>query len=65
LGILKDYKLNLPEYRIRAEREATLFHCLLEVGTRFEDNTSYYADIDMVAMAGHKPAIYTHREDTP
>jgi uncharacterized cupin superfamily protein len=38
---------------------------VLEVGTRAEDDTSYYSDIDMVAPAGHIPAIYTHRDGTP
>ena len=38
---------------------------VLEVGTRAEDDTCYYSDIDMVAPAGHMPAIYTHRDGTP
>ena len=37
----------------------------LEVGTRAEDDTCCYSDIDMVAPAGHVPAIYTHRDGTP
>jgi uncharacterized cupin superfamily protein len=28
---------------------------VLEVGTRAEDDTTYYSDIDMVAPAGHVP----------
>ena len=38
---------------------------VLEVGTRAEDDTCYYSDIDMVAPAGHAPAINTHRDGTP
>ena len=38
---------------------------VLEVGTRAEDDTTYYSDIDMVAPATHVPAIYTHRDGTP
>ena len=38
---------------------------VLEVGTRAEDDTCYYSDIDMVAPAGHMPPIYTHRDGTP
>jgi uncharacterized cupin superfamily protein len=38
---------------------------VLEVGTRAEHDTTYYSDIDMVAPAGHMPAIYTHRDGTP
>jgi uncharacterized cupin superfamily protein len=45
----------------RSNREAQV----LEVGTRAPDDTTYYSDIDMVAPAGHEPAIYTHRDGTP
>jgi uncharacterized cupin superfamily protein len=45
----------------RSNRDAQV----LEVGTRTADSTSYYSEIDMVAPAGHKPAIYTHRDGTP
>jgi len=38
---------------------------VLEVGTRIADDAAYYPDIDMVAPAGGKPAIYTHRDGTP
>ena len=38
---------------------------VLEVGTRAEDDTCYYSDIDVVAPAGNMPAIYTHRDGTP
>ncbi len=45
----------------RAERDATV----LEIGTRLADDVAYYSDIDMMAPAGGKPAIYTHRDGTP
>jgi len=38
---------------------------VLEVGTRLDDDAAYYPDIDMVAPAGGKPAIYTRRDGTP
>jgi uncharacterized cupin superfamily protein len=38
---------------------------VLEIGTRLDDDMAYYSDIDMVAPAGGKPAIYTHRDGTP
>jgi uncharacterized cupin superfamily protein len=45
----------------RSDREAEV----LEVGTRVPGDTAYYSDIDMVAPAGGKPAVYTHRDGTP
>jgi uncharacterized cupin superfamily protein len=45
----------------RSEREALV----LEVGTRVPGDTAYYSDIDMVAPAGGKPAIYTRRDGSP
>lgn len=45
----------------RSDREAEV----LEVGTRVPGNSAYYSDIDMVAPAGGKPAVYTHRDGTP
>jgi uncharacterized cupin superfamily protein len=45
----------------RSNRDAQV----LEVGTRAAESTSHYSEIDMVAPAGHKPAIYTHRDGTP
>jgi uncharacterized cupin superfamily protein len=45
----------------RSDREAHM----LEVGTRVPGDTAYYSDIDMVALAGGQPAIYTHRDGTP
>ena len=38
---------------------------VLEIGTRLPDDTAYYNDIDMVAPAGGKPALYTRRDGTP
>ncbi len=38
---------------------------VLEVGTRIAGDIGYYSDIDMVAPAGGKPAVYTHRDGTP
>jgi uncharacterized cupin superfamily protein len=38
---------------------------VLEIGTRVATDTTYYSDIDMVAPAGGKPAIYVHRDGTP
>ncbi len=38
---------------------------VLEIGTRVPGNSASYSDIDMVAPAGGKPAIYTHRDGTP
>ena len=38
---------------------------VLEIGTRVSNDTGYYSDIDMVAPAEGKPAIYTHRDGVP
>ena len=38
---------------------------ILEIGSRILGSVAYYADIDMVAPAGGKPAAYTHRDGTP
>jgi uncharacterized cupin superfamily protein len=45
----------------RSDQEAQV----LEIGTRVPGDAAYYSDIDMVAPAGGKPAIYTHRDGTP
>ena len=45
----------------RSERDAEV----LEIGTRIAGDTGFYSDIDMVAPAGGKPAVYTHRDGTP
>lgn len=38
---------------------------ILEIGSRTATDVAYYSDIDMVAPAGGKPAIYTRRDGTP
>ena len=38
---------------------------VLEIGTRVPGDTGYYNDIDMIAPAGGRPAIYTRRDGTP
>jgi uncharacterized cupin superfamily protein len=38
---------------------------LIEIGTRIKGDSGYYSDIDMMAPADGKPAIYTHRDGTP
>jgi len=48
-------------FQNRSDRDAQI----LEIGTRVPEDTAYYPDIDMVAPAGGKPAVYTHRDGTP
>ncbi len=38
---------------------------VLEIGTRLADDIGHYSDIDMMAPAGGKPAVYTRRDGTP
>jgi len=38
---------------------------VLEVGTRVAGDAAFYPDIDMVAPADGKPAMYTRRDGTP
>ncbi|MBL4720042.1 MAG: cupin domain-containing protein, partial [Alphaproteobacteria bacterium] len=38
---------------------------ILEIGSRFAEDVAYYSDIEMVAHANGKPAIYTHRAGEP
>jgi uncharacterized cupin superfamily protein len=38
---------------------------VLEIGTRRADDSAYYADIDMMAPPGGKPAPFTRRDGTP
>jgi uncharacterized cupin superfamily protein len=45
----------------RSDRDAEI----LEVGTRVPGDAGYYSDIDMIAPAGGKPAVYTRRDGTP
>jgi uncharacterized cupin superfamily protein len=40
-------------------------YLILEIGSRFEEDAGHYPDVDMVAPAGGKPAIYTHKDGTP
>ncbi len=47
--------------RNNSSSEATV----LEIGTRVPGDTGYYNDVDMIAPAGGKPAIYTRRDGTP
>jgi uncharacterized cupin superfamily protein len=39
--------------------------CILEIGTRSATDIGYYSDIDMVATADGRPAVYTHRDGMP
>ncbi|MGH8291502.1 MAG: cupin domain-containing protein [Steroidobacteraceae bacterium] len=45
----------------RSTRDALV----LEIGTRIADDVGYYSDIDMVAPADGRPAVYTHRDGIP
>ncbi len=45
----------------RSQSEATV----LEIGSRKEDDVAYYPDIDLVARADGKPAIYVRRDGSP
>ena len=45
----------------RSDRDA----CMLEIGTRSPTDIGYYSDIDMMAPAEGRPAIYTRRDGTP
>ena len=45
----------------RSEADAVV----LEVGARHPADTGIYPDIDMVAPAGQKPAVFTHKDGTP
>jgi uncharacterized cupin superfamily protein len=38
---------------------------VLEIGTRAAEDSGYYSDIDMMAPAGGKPAMYMRRDGTP
>jgi len=38
---------------------------VLEIGTRDNGDMAHYPDIDMIAPAGGKPALYTRRDGTP
>jgi uncharacterized cupin superfamily protein len=38
---------------------------VLEIGSRVPGDSAAYSDIDMIAPAGGKPAVYTRRDGTP
>jgi uncharacterized cupin superfamily protein len=38
---------------------------ILEIGTRADNDTGHYSDIDMIAPRGGIPAIYTRRDGVP
>jgi uncharacterized cupin superfamily protein len=38
---------------------------VLEIGSRIASDSAHYSDIDMVAPAGGKPALYVRRDGTP
>ncbi len=38
---------------------------ILEIGTRLENDSAHYPDIDLVHPAGGVPALYIHRDGTP
>jgi uncharacterized cupin superfamily protein len=38
---------------------------VIEVGTRLANDGAVYSDIDMLAPASGKPAMYTHKDGTP
>jgi len=63
-GDAAGFKANDPDghcLQNRSGGDATV----LEIGTRLDDDMAHYSDIDMVAPAGGKPAVYTHRDGTP
>jgi uncharacterized cupin superfamily protein len=47
------------------QNRSTADALVLEIGTRTADDAGHYSDIDMMAPADGKPAIYTHRDGTP
>lgn len=47
------------------QNRSTIDAHVLEVGTRTPDDAGHYSEIDMVAPADGKPAVYTHRDGTP
>ena len=63
-GDAAGFKANEPNghcLQNRSSQDATV----LEVGSRFEGESAYYPDIDLVAAAYAQPAMYTHRDGTP
>jgi uncharacterized cupin superfamily protein len=63
-GDCAGFKANDPNghcLKNRSDAEATA----LEIGSRVPTDSAAYSDIDMLAPAWGKPAIYTHRDGTP
>jgi len=63
-GDAAGFKAGDPNGHCLQNRSATEAR-VLEVGTRVATDAAHYADIDMIAPAGGKPAIYTSRDGTP
>jgi uncharacterized cupin superfamily protein len=64
MGDCAGFKANDPNghcLQNRSDAEATA----LEIGSRVPADSATYSDIDMLAPAWEKPAIYTHRDGTP
>jgi uncharacterized cupin superfamily protein len=38
---------------------------VIEIGTRSNEDGAHYPDIDLIAPAGGRPALYTHRDGRP
>jgi uncharacterized cupin superfamily protein len=47
------------------QNRATHDALVIEIGTRSPEDGAHYSDIDMLAPAGGKPAMFTHRDGTP
>jgi uncharacterized cupin superfamily protein len=47
------------------QNRSTVDAFVLEIGTRDLDDVGYYPDIDMIAPARGKPAVYTHHDGSP
>lgn len=63
-GDAAGFKANDPNghcLQNRSDGEALV----LEIGSRLAEDVGYYSDIDMMAPAGGKPAVYTRRDGTP
>lgn len=63
-GDCAGFKANNPNghcLQNRSDAEATA----LEIGSRVPSDSGTYSDIDMLAPAGGRPAVYTHRDGTP
>ena len=63
-GEAAGFKANDPDGHC-LQNHTTTEALVLEVGTRRADDGAHYADIDMTAPPGGKPAMYTHRDGTP